>query len=143
MHLLATKYDLFLTIQNKNIRCKIFSKCAASDKTAKKCPKIYGPVFHKVFFSLLPQPPLSANHLCEPYGNTGCGVFKEGIQNQKGFWLKINISKGNFLKAIRLVFNAKMRCHTGKLIKLAEIIPNFDNWSNGELSKIDVIKKCQ
>ena len=26
-------------------------------------------------------------------------------------------------KAIRLVFNAKMRCHTGKLLKLAEIIP--------------------
>ena len=24
------------------------------------------------------------------YGNTVCGVFKGGIQNQKGFWLKIN-----------------------------------------------------
>ena len=34
-------------------------------------------------------------------------------------------------KAIRLVFNAKMRCHTGKLLKLAEITP------------IDQIYKCE
>jgi hypothetical protein len=27
------------------------------------------------------------------YGNMGCRVFKGGIQNQKGFWLKINIQK--------------------------------------------------
>ena len=27
------------------------------------------------------------------YGNTGCGVFKAGIQTQKGFWLKINCSQ--------------------------------------------------
>ena len=26
------------------------------------------------------------------YGNTGCGVFKGGIQNWKVFWLKINCS---------------------------------------------------
>ena len=44
------------------------------------------------------------------YGNTGCGVFKGGIQNYKCFWLKIN-------------------CIQLKL-------PNFENWSNGELSKI-------
>ena len=31
-----------------------------------------------------------------PYGNTGCGVFKRGIQNQKDFCLRINIPKGNF-----------------------------------------------
>ena len=23
------------------------------------------------------------------YGNTDCGVFKRGLKNQKGFWLKI------------------------------------------------------
>ena len=28
-----------------------------------------------------------------PYGNTGCRVFKGGIQNQKGFWLKINCNE--------------------------------------------------
>ena len=44
------------------------------------------------------------------YGISGCGVFKAGIQNYKGFWLKIN-------------------CIQMKL-------PNFENWSNGELSKI-------
>ena len=30
------------------------------------------------------------------YGNTCCGVFNGGIQNLKGFWLKINIPKGNY-----------------------------------------------
>ena len=30
------------------------------------------------------------------YGNTGCGVFKQGVQNQKDFSLRINILKGNF-----------------------------------------------
>ena len=30
------------------------------------------------------------------YGNTGCGVFKRGVQNQKKFCLKINILKGNY-----------------------------------------------
>ena len=29
-------------------------------------------------------------HLGGMYGNTGCGVFKGGIQNKKGFWLKIS-----------------------------------------------------
>ena len=42
-----------------------------------------------------------------PYGNTGCGVLKELIQNQKGFWVKIN-------------------CIEMKLT-------NFENWNNGEL----------
>ena len=46
----------------------------------------------------------------QQYGISGCGVFKAGIQNQKGFWLKIN-------------------CIQMKL-------PNFENWSNGELLKI-------
>ena len=31
------------------------------------------------------------------YGNTGCRVFKGGIQNWKYFWLKINIPNGNYL----------------------------------------------
>ena len=44
----------------------------------------------------------------EEYGIPGCGLFKGGIQNQKGFWLKIN-------------------CIQMKL-------PNFENWSNEELS---------
>ena len=43
------------------------------------------------------------------YGITGCGVFKEGIQNKKGFWLKIN---GSHMKSL-----------------------NYANWSNGEVSK--------
>ena len=34
--------------------------------------------------------------LDKDYGNTGCGVFKWGVQNQKGFCLRINIRKGNY-----------------------------------------------
>ena len=30
------------------------------------------------------------------YGNTGCRVFKRGVQNWKDFCLKINIPKGNY-----------------------------------------------
>ena len=30
------------------------------------------------------------------YGNTGCGIFKWGIQNWKDFCLKINIPQGNY-----------------------------------------------
>ena len=29
------------------------------------------------------------------YGNTGCRVFKRGVQNRNDFCLKINIPKGN------------------------------------------------
>ena len=38
---------------------------------------------------------LSTYFETECYGNTGCGVFKQGIQNWKDFCLKINITKGN------------------------------------------------
>ena len=30
------------------------------------------------------------------YGNTGCGVFKGGVQNKKDFCLRINMLKGNY-----------------------------------------------
>ena len=30
------------------------------------------------------------------YGNTGCGVFKRGVQNQKDFCIRIDIPKGNY-----------------------------------------------
>ena len=49
----------------------------------------------------------------EDYGNTGCGVFKGGIQNQKGVWLNINCSQ----------------------MKLS----NLEIWSSGELAKSDKI----
>jgi hypothetical protein len=47
------------------------------------------------------------------YGNTGCGVFKGGIQTFKDFWLKFNCSQ----------------------MKL----PNLENWSRDELPKSDKI----
>ena len=40
------------------------------------------------------------------YGITGCGIFKAGIQNWKGFCIKINQSQMKLL--------------------------NFENWTNGE-----------
>ena len=51
------------------------------------------------------------------YGITGCGVFKPGIQNWKGFCIKIN-------------------CTQMKLL-------NFENWTKGEpqqLAKFIVFK---
>ena len=30
------------------------------------------------------------------YGNTGCGVFKQEVQNQKYFCRRINTLKGNY-----------------------------------------------
>ena len=44
------------------------------------------------------------------YGNTGCGVFKQGVQNQKDFCLRINIGTQS-----RLL--------------------NYENWVDGEVSK--------
>ena len=38
------------------------------------------------------------------YGNTGCGVFKGGIQNYKGFWLKNNCSQTKLLNFLSLTF---------------------------------------
>ena len=49
--------------------------------------------------------------MCLGYGNTGCGVFKRGVQNYKDFCLRINILKGNYG------------------------ILSFEFWINGELSK--------
>ena len=54
--------------------------------------------------------PIKISSISAQYGITGCGVFKGGIQNQKGFWLKIN-------------------CIQMKL-------PNFENWSNGRCQKV-------
>ena len=70
--------------------------------------------------------PAHATFQRKNYGNTGCGVFKRGLQN---FCLQITISQRKLL--------------------------NFENWVNGEVSKIghhfskesdlkiDANKKCQ
>ena len=58
------------------------------------------------------------NSVCGEYGNTGCGVFKRVVQNQK-FLPKNQLTQKNFL--------------------------NFENWTNGEpqqLAKIRVFKVC-
>ena len=44
------------------------------------------------------------------YGNTGCGVFNWGIQNQKDFWPENQHTQRKLL--------------------------NFENWVNGEVSKV-------
>ena len=41
-------------------------------------------------------PILTTNSPHEDYGNTGCRVFKWGVQNWKDFCLKINIPKENY-----------------------------------------------
>ena len=45
------------------------------------------------------------------YGNTGCGIFKGGLKNEKSFGLKIQM-------------------------KIQMKLLNFESWSSGELSKI-------
>ena len=40
--------------------------------------------------------PRETRPICKQYGNTGCGLFKRGVQNQKDFCLRINILKGNY-----------------------------------------------
>ena len=51
----------------------------------------------ETFKRLLTEDP-SIDALCcfVGYGNTGCGVFKRGIQNWKDFCIRINIPKGNY-----------------------------------------------
>ena len=55
------------------------------------------------------------------YGITGCEVFKAGIQNWKGFSIKINSSQMKLLKG----FSIKINSSQMKLL-------NFENWTNGE-----------
>ena len=38
---------------------------------------------------------ISSSYGASRYGNTGCGVFKQGVQNQNDFCLRINIPEGN------------------------------------------------
>ena len=58
------------------------------------------------------------------YGNTGYGVSGPGIQNQKGFCLKINIPKGNYWI---LRIGVMGRCRK---------VPKFDCKSQFSMSKI-------
>ena len=39
---------------------------------------------------------INRNYAHSYYGNTDGGVFMGGIQNQNGFWLTINMPKGNY-----------------------------------------------
>ena len=72
----------------------------------------YASTVHKLLTYWYPPPSLlnAAKHVSEQdattendliehplgYGNRGCGVFKGGIQNYKGFCIKIIIPKGSF-----------------------------------------------
>ena len=63
-----------------------------------------------IYYSLVVNTPYS---FIAHYGNTGCQVFKQCVQNWKDFCLKINIPKGKIL--------------------------NFENWVNGEVSKSAIV----
>ena len=51
---------------------------------------------HRTFLFYIFGEQTHAKAICMPYGNTGCRVFKRGVQNQKGLCLRINILKGNY-----------------------------------------------
>ena len=64
------------------------------------------------------------------YGSTGCGVFKRGIQNQKDFFIKINIPKGIAIvlsiNKIRTLF-PNGQCQVSKYLRiLAKCEPNVN-----------------
>ena len=62
------------------------------------------------------------------YGNTGCGVFKWGVQNLKDFCLRINILKGNhWILRIGLM---------GRCQKLGIVLESkwFKNWCYQKMS---------
>ena len=77
------------------------------DDKAEKCVGVEGLLFLLTFKSsckrimVLTFPMLDYDKVCAKYylmwyGNTGCGVFKQGVQNQKDFCIRINIRKGNY-----------------------------------------------
>ena len=55
---------------------------------------------------IYPSRSIKVHSVSLDYGITGCGVFKAGIQNWKGFCIKINCSQMKLL--------------------------NFENWTNGK-----------
>ena len=58
--------------------------------------------------------------------HTGCGVFKGGIQNYKGFWLKINCNQTKLLKqtnALSLYRSKNVLCRS----KFFEPAQKFDS----------------
>ena len=75
---------------------------------------LFYPIFCLVSFSVqISQSQYSKIVKLTTYGNTGCEVFKGGIQNEKGFWLKINCSQTKSL-------NFANRCN-GEVSKSAKI----------------------
>ena len=75
--------------------CKILMNLLLKPSQNKKGQTIFQ--LHRFFnpFSRLPAVKKDSKNDAA-YGNRGCGVFKGGIQNQKGFCLRIIIPKGNF-----------------------------------------------
>ena len=67
---------------------------------------------------------ISLSKVSADYGNTGCGVFKRGVQNEKDFCLRINILKGNYWI---LSFGLMASCQK---------VPKFDFQSQFSMSKI-------
>ena len=65
----------------------------------------------------------------QQYGNTGCRVFKRGVQNGKDFCLRNNMLTGNYV----LTFE---NCCSGKLSKIGH------HFSNKVTRKLILLKKC-
>ena len=85
-------------------------------------------LFDLVFCSLM------ASH----YGNRGCGVFKGGVQNQKGFCIRINMPKGNYwILKIGLV-GSLSSLQKPECLKLIILIFHEKKW----ITKGQLISKC-
>ena len=67
-----------------------------------KLSRLIAFTLHTFFLPFLHRSPLLSTskkllrNMYHSYGNTGCRVFKRGVQNLKDFYIRINILKGNY-----------------------------------------------
>ena len=84
-----------------------------------------------------------------PYGSTGCGVFKRGVQNKKDFCLRINKLKGNdwILKIglmgrcqkLSVIFESILRLILSKNFNKEKCAPKLIFFNEKKLRKIWII----
>ena len=75
-------------VRTSTVRISFLKKCSfLNNNDFLSCKTFLYQLIFKRFFE---------QEIADSYGNTGCRVFKLGIQNQKKNCLKINLPKGNY-----------------------------------------------
>ena len=79
------------------------------------------------------------NGLCYTvYGNTGFGVFKQGVKNQKGFYLRINILNRNFENGVDEASEVFKNQSFKSQLSLSSQKKNTSNWTRLNFNTIVV-----